>query len=121
MENNFQKNITYLLENKNITANKILEITGHNSPGLVSMWKSGERMIIAEDATKLANYLGCTIDDLLNKDIKEVLYANNNHYSELDILFDKHKDILTESDKNIIKTIIEERKREIDKEHGNIE
>ncbi len=39
-------------------------------------------------------------------------------FDELELLFDKHKDILTDSDKNIIKTIIEERKKEIDKELG---
>lgn len=35
---------------------------------------------------------------------------------ELDILFDKNKDILTEADKNIMKTIIMERRKQIDKE-----
>lgn len=40
------------------------------------------------------------------------------HQDELELLFDKHKDILTESDKAVIKTIIEERKKEIDKELG---
>ncbi len=37
---------------------------------------------------------------------------------EFEILFDKYKDTLTESDKNHIKFIIEERKKAIDKELG---
>ena len=39
-------------------------------------------------------------------------------YDETDVLFDKYKDVLTESDKEIIKTIIEQRKKEIDKQLG---
>lgn len=41
-----------------------------------------------------------------------------NKISELDILFDKNKDILTDDDKEYIKFIIEKRKKDIDKELG---
>ena len=43
---------------------------------------------------------------------------NPQSFDELELLFDKHRDILTDSDKNKIKKIIEERKKEIDKELG---
>lgn len=66
---NLTKNIRYLLNSKTITANKLLEITEHNSTGLVAMWKSGERIMRTEDLIKLANYLNLTIDDLINKDL----------------------------------------------------
>ena len=55
----------------------------------------------------------------LNNDISLDSIDNYNRaLDEVELLFDKHKDILTSKDKAIIKTIIEERKKEIDKELG---
>lgn len=59
--------------------------------------------------------------DKQKSDIKNVSYTPDEKdkvFDEVDILFNKHKDILSESDKAIIKTIIEERIKEIDKELG---
>lgn len=39
-------------------------------------------------------------------------------FDELDILFQKHKDILTDEDKEYMRFIIEKRKKEIDKQLG---
>ena len=56
----------------------------------------------------------------LNNDISLDSIDNYNRtLDEVELLFDKHKDILTSKDKAIIKTIIEERKKEIDKELDN--
>lgn len=41
---------------------------------------------------------------------------NNQEFDELELLFSKNKDILTEDDKEYIKFIIEKRKKEIDKQ-----
>ena len=41
------KNLSYLLEQKIISSDKMLKITGHTSPGLISMWKNGERTIMS--------------------------------------------------------------------------
>lgn len=43
---------------------------------------------------------------------------HNQEFDELEILFRKHKDILTDDDKEYIKFIIEKRKKEIDKQLG---
>ena len=43
---------------------------------------------------------------------------DNNAFDELNVLFSKHKDILTDDDKEYIKFIIEKRKKEIDKQLG---
>lgn len=78
MKNNYlQKNINYLLNNKILTANKLLEITGHNSTGLVAMWKSGERIMRTEDCIKLANHLNITIDQLINSDLSSDIVESN--------------------------------------------
>ena len=64
------KNIKYLIDTKRISANKLLEITGHNSTGLIAMWKNGERQITTGDVALIANYLNLTIDELINKDLR---------------------------------------------------
>ena len=61
----------------------------------------------------LANYF-----DIKKSDLIEDKYKNNT-FDELEILFDKHKDILTEDDKATIKFLIEKRMREIDKQKGD--
>lgn len=84
--NYFSQNITYLIDSKQISVNKLLEITNHNSPGLVSMWKSGERTPITNDVLAIANYLHLTVDDLINKNLKlkkeEVLKQSKFHYKD---------------------------------------
>ncbi len=86
MEINYtSKNISYLLDNKVISPEKLVEITKHNSTGLVSMWKSGERKITTSDLITIANYLNVTIDDLVNKDIRDVLNKKTNYTSIDDV------------------------------------
>lgn len=80
----------------------------------VSNWEKGIREPDATDLGLIANFFNITVDDIMFKDLR----FEDTTFDELDILFDKHKDILTDSDKNIIKAIIEERKKEIDKELG---
>lgn len=74
MNNNsmFPTNLNYLLDNNIISVNTLLNITGHKSNGLISMWKTGEREIITKDLVKIANFLGYTVDDLINKDISQI-------------------------------------------------
>lgn len=43
---------------------------------------------------------------------------NDDTFDELELLFSKHKDILTEDDKEYMKFIIEKRRKEIDKQLG---
>lgn len=103
----FSSNIRYLLDSKKITTKKILEITGHNSKSLVAMWRTGERFITTGDAVKLANYLGITMDDLINKDLKELL----NNQNDFDIYYNANKHLLTQEDKDMIRFIIGKRKK----------
>lgn len=51
-------------------------------------------------------------------DSNELTSDNSEPKDEVELLFDKHKDILTQDDKDYIKFIIEKRKKEIDKELG---
>ena len=112
----FPQNLKYFSDSGRISVKTILKITGNNSPGLVSMWKNGERQITTKDLIAIANFLNYTVDDLINKDLSN---DKNRSIDELELLFDKNKDILTEDDKETMKFIIEKRRREIDKQLGD--
>lgn len=110
MENMFSNNLKYLLNSGKLTVNKILQITGNRSSSLVYMWKSGDRIITTGDAVKLANYLGVTMDDLINQDLREI----DNNFDSLKMLFIENEHLLTEDDKATIRFIIEKRVKEND-------
>lgn len=107
----FPKNLSYLLNSGVITVKKILQITGNTSPGLITMWKNGERQIKTKDLVLIANYLNFTVDDLINKDLS--INENTRTYDELELLIKNYKDILTEDDKEYMKFIIEKRKKDL--------
>ncbi len=117
MKNYFAKNIKYLRKRKNIDQNVMAEDLGV-AQSTLSCWENGLRTPDLDMIAKISKYLN-VYDDFISKDLTNI--DNDNKYDELDILFSKHKNILSESDKNIIKTIIEERKKAIDKEIGEEE
>ena len=112
----FSKNLTYLLNNNQISVKTILQITGNNSPGLVTMWKNGERQITTKDLIAIANHLNYTIDDLVNKDLS---ISNNNTFNKTQVHFDKTKDILSDSDRDIIEHIMQRTIEEYEKNKLN--
>lgn len=110
----FAKNLTYLLESGQITVKTILNITGNSSPGLVTMWKNNERQITTKDLVIIANHLGYTVDELLNQDITKGSNANR-----LDnILFSKVKE-LDDDKKMAVLQVINAINKDIDKELDN--
>lgn len=110
--NYLSTNIKYLRQEKKLTQEDIAKIVD-KSRVLVSQWESDDREITTEDIIKLSDYFNIPMDALISKDLRFTTKTD-----ELDVLFDKHKDILTNDDKETIKFIIEKRKREIDKEKG---
>lgn len=108
--NYLSSNIRYLRQKRGITQEDLSKII-NKSRVLISQWESDDREITTEDIIKLSDYFNVPMDALIGKDLR---FASSD--DELKLLFDKHKDILTDSDKTIIKTIIEQRKKEIDKE-----
>ena len=99
----FPSNLKYLLDNNIITVKTILNLTDNNSPSLVTMWKNGERQITTKDLLKIANHLGYTVDDLINKDLSKI---NDNEINKTQILFDKSKDILSDDDRATLEFIM---------------
>ena len=111
MDNNFAFNLKHIRQEKGLTQEQLGKMIGKDY-STIGKWENGTRSPIMEDVIRLS--------DILNIDIKSLINDNyvtdNDSFDELAILFDKNKDILTESDKAVIKTIIEKRKKEIDKE-----
>lgn len=76
-----------------------------------SDWLNAKKYPRIDKIELLANYFNIQKSDLIESKSKK-------SFDELDILFDKYKDVLTEHDKEHIKFIIEQRQKEIDKELG---
>lgn len=81
----------------------------------IGKWELGERNPSTMDLFKLADIFGVQERDLVNKDLSQNIDIP---ISKNELLFSKNKDILTDSDWNIINAIVEQRKKEIDKELG---
>lgn len=110
-EDLFPKNLKYLLDTNQINVKTILQLTGNNSPGLVTMWKNGERQITTKDLLQIANHLGYTVDELINKDL-----TNQKSNNQLDnLLYSKAKE-LTDDEKRAVLHVMDAIHKDIDKE-----
>ena len=110
-EDLFPKNLKYLLDTNQISVKTILQLTGNNSPGLVTMWKNGERQITTKDLLQIANHLGYTVDELINKDL-----TNQKSNNQLDnLLYSKAKE-LTDDEKRAVLHVMDAIHKDINKE-----
>ena len=113
--NYLSKNIKFLRQQKKLTQEDIANVVG-KARSLISAWESDDRDITTEDIIKLSNFFSVSMDDLVGKNLQ--LDNDTRQFDELELLFDKNKEILTDEDKETIKFLIEKRKREIDKQMG---
>ncbi len=130
----FQEKIDKLLQEKNVK--NFRQLANDVNIPYTTLWDYYSNPTRLEKANltnikKIANHLGCTIDYLVfdnilepnevmldNFDIKKEVLEEKVIPDEVELLFDKNKNILTQDDKDYIKFIIEKRKKEIDKELG---
>lgn len=131
MIDTFANRLKIAMSEKNINLTKLSNMTGISKP-LISNYLSGNYEAKQQNIYKLAEVLEVTPAWLMGYDVpiddikwseffKEKIDLIENHkknqeFDELDLLFSKNKDILTEDDKEYIKFIIEKRKKEIDKQ-----
>lgn len=113
--NYFSQNLKFLRESKNMSKSELAQKLNVNQ-STISRWENNEMGITLENAYDISDFFNISVADFTGIDLSK---KKNDTISEFDLLFDKHKDILSESDKNIIKAIIEQRKKEIDREQGN--
>ena len=109
----FGKNLRYYMMLNHVDRNKLCDDLGFNYT-TVREWTNGTAYPRIDKIEMMANYFGIQKSDLIENKYQE----ENAKIDETDVLFDKYKGVLTESDKEIIKTIIEQRKKEIDKQLG---
>lgn len=109
------KNIKFLRQKNKMTQEDLANVVG-KARSLISAWESDDREISTQDIIKLSDYFDIPMDSLVGKDLK---MEDSSSFDELELLFSKNKDLLTDEDKEYIKFIIEKRKREIDKELNN--
>lgn len=131
----FSTRLRKALQMNNMTQSELSNKTKLDK-SLISNYLSGNYKAKQDKLTLLANALNVNevwlmgydvpseknIDIMVHDDINNRFFfqfkKNKEDFDELDLLFDKNKDILTEEDKEYIKFIIEKRKKEIDKELG---
>lgn len=114
MKNYFTENLKFLRMQKGFTQDELAKKMDKDY-STIGKWELGQRNPIMSDIIKLSEIFNVSVQDLVEKNLR----IKKHMPDELDVLFDKHKDILTDDDKETIKFIIEKRKREIDKELGD--
>lgn len=114
MENNFANNLRHLRIQSGMTQEELANKLGKDY-STIGKWELGQRSPVMTDVIRISDLFNISLEKLIGQ---SVIYAeeNSNEFDELEILFDKNKDILTEDDKETIKFLIEKRKREIDKQ-----
>lgn len=111
----FNKNLKFIRQQKGISQQELANKLSLDR-STISRWENDEMDITVSNAIQIADYFNIPIEDFTSRDL-----SNNNeqkNFDELELLFDKNKEILTDDDKEYIKFIIEKRKKEIDKELG---
>lgn len=107
----FAKNLAYYMTLFEKSRNKIC--TDLDIPyTTLADWLNAKKYPRIDKIEILALYFNINKSDLIEDKNK------SQEFDELEILFDKNKDILTEDDKEYIKFIIEKRKKEIDRQLG---
>lgn len=107
MERFFNKNLKYIRQQKNISQQELADKLNLDR-STISRWENDEMDVTVGNALLVANYFNIPIEDFTSKDLST---GNRNDFDELELLFDKNKDILTDEDKEYIKFIIEKRKK----------
>lgn len=110
----FNKNLKYIRQRKGISQQELAEKLNIDR-STISRWENDEMDVTVGNAIAVANYLNIPIEELTSKDLT---IEEQPVFDELELLFNKNKDILTNDDKETMKFIIEKRKREIDKQLG---
>lgn len=110
----FSTNLKYIRNEKKMSQSKLAELA-HVNQTTIMRWETGEMSPSLDNIYDIANALNISVADLTGKDLTK---ENSNSFDELEILFNKNKDILTDDDKEMIKFMIEKRKKEIDKQLG---
>ena len=112
----FNKNLKFIRQEKGISQQELADKLKLDR-STISRWENDEMDITVGNAILIADYFNIPLEDFTSKDLS--INENLKSFDELELLFNKNKDILNEDDKATIKFIVEKRKREIDKQIKN--
>lgn len=107
----FSKNLKFLREQRKLSQNKLAELSNVNQT-TIARWESEEISPSLDNIYDVANVLNVSIADLTGRDLTDEQPV----FDELELLFSKNKDILTDDDKETIRFVIEKAKRKVDEE-----
>lgn len=110
----FNKNLKFIRQQKGMSQQELADKLKIDR-STVSRWENDEMDVTVGNALLVADVLNIPIEELTGKDMTE---SYEQTFDELELLFSKNKNILTEDDKAYIRFIIEKRRKEIDKELG---
>lgn len=116
MKRFFNKNLRYIRQSKGISQQELADKLNLDR-STISRWENDEMDITIGNAIKIADYFNIPIEDFTGRDLSN---QENITLDETDVLFNKYKKYLSEKDKMIIKTILEETKKEIDRKISKI-
>lgn len=111
----FNTNLKFIRQSRNLSQQDLADRLNIDR-STISRWENDEMDITISNAIKISDFFNIPIEEFTGKDLTQ---STNRTFDELEILFNKNKDLLTDEDKEYIKFIIEKRKREIDKELNN--
>lgn len=89
----FPKNLSYLRKEKGMTQTELAKKI-HVDQTTIGRWEDGNREPTVGNVANISDVFNVSIPDLLDKD----LTINNSQLSQREILFNKTKDILSDSD-----------------------
>lgn len=112
----FNKNLKFVRQQRGISQQELADKLKIDR-STISRWENDEMDVTVSNALQVSNFFNIPIEDFTGRDLS--LNNDTRKYDELELLFDKNKDILTDDDKEYMKFIIEKRKKEIDKQLGD--
>lgn len=112
----FNKNLKFVRQQRGISQQELADKLKIDR-STISRWENDEMDVTVSNALQVSNFFNIPIENFTGRDLS--LNNDTRKYDELELLFDKNKDILTDDDKEYMKFIIEKRKKEIDKQLGD--
>lgn len=110
----FSNNLKFLREKKKLSQNKLGELANINQT-TIARWEKEEISPSLDNILDIADVLNVSVADLTGKDLS---IEEDKEQDELEVLFCKYKDQLSEKDREYMKFIINQAKKEIDKQLG---
>jgi transcriptional regulator with XRE-family HTH domain len=113
MDNYSAKNKKFLRQNNHLTQQELRNKLGKDY-STIGKWENGSRAPIMNDLFDVANYFNVSLDDLTSKNLALLEEKGERKSNNIEYLLSKCKGILTKDDEDMIKFIIEKRRREVD-------